>query len=133
MTKHEARELVAKYGSMTAAAERVGCGRGKIKRALAQPDEVENECSVLDAPAGVATFSLRGVSVLSKRPQDTLKGKLYGLKRGVGYKVEDLAGAWHLSVETLRKRAKEHGALGYVEATPGEFVAVVVHPESMKS
>lgn len=59
MTKHEARELVAKYGSMTAAAERVGCSRGKIKRALAQPDEGENKRCVLDAPSGVATFSAK--------------------------------------------------------------------------
>ncbi len=77
-------------------------------------------------------FSLRGVLLLSKKPADCMKARLYGLRRGMGYKIEDLSKQWGVSTDTLRKHAKDHHALVYVEATPGEFVACIVHPETPK-
>ena len=87
--------------------------------------------AVQSKDAGV-TFSLKGVAVLSKRPQDVMKGRLHGLKPGVGYEIDDLAEKWGVSPDTLRSHAKKHKALAYVEASPGEYVACVVHPDEMK-
>jgi predicted transcriptional regulator len=61
-----------------------------------------------------------------------MKARLYGLRKGMGYKVESLAKEWGISADTIRKHAKDHHALVYVEATPGEYVACVVHPETPK-
>lgn len=77
-------------------------------------------------------FSLRGIRLLSKKPADCMKARLYALRRGMGYKVESLSKEWGVSTDTIRKHAKDHNALVYVEATPGEFVACVVHPETQK-
>lgn len=77
-----------------------------------------------------ADFALNGVHLLSRRPVDVMKGRLYGLQKGVGYKVETLCRSWGCSEDGVREHAKKHGALRYVEATPGEYVAVIVHPET---
>jgi hypothetical protein len=80
----------------------------------------------------VKAIPLSGVHLLSKKPVDLMKGRLYGLERGMGYPVADLARAWGVSEETLKYHAKNHKALAYVEATPGEYVPIVVHPETPK-
>jgi hypothetical protein len=82
------------------------------------------------APSG--GFSLRGIRLLSKKPADCMKARLYALRRGMGYKIESLSKEWGISADTIRKHAKDHNALVYVEATPGEYVACVVHPETPK-
>ena len=83
-------------------------------------------------PPKVKAIPLAGVHLLSKKPVDLMKGRLYGLERGMGYPVPDLARAWGVSEETLKTHAKNHRALAYVEATPGEYVPVIVHPETPK-
>jgi len=83
-------------------------------------------------PPKVKAIPLSGVHLLSKKPVDLMKGRLYGLERGMGYPVADLARAWGVSEETLKYHAKNHKALAYVEATPGEYVPIVVHPETPK-
>lgn len=77
-------------------------------------------------------FSLRGVRLLSKKPADCMKARLYGLRRGMGYRIDALSKDWGMSTDTIRKHAKDHNALVYVEATPGEYVACIVHPETPK-
>jgi hypothetical protein len=125
-----ARELIGRHGSIRKAAAATGISRPTFDRALRK--QVDAPAATEKAPE-VKTISLRGVAVLSRRPTDTLKARLFGLRKGVGYRVEDLAAEWHIGPETLRKRCKEHRALGYVEASPGEYVAVVVHPETVKA
>jgi hypothetical protein len=77
-------------------------------------------------------FSLRGVRLLSKKPADCMKARLYGLHRGMGYRIADLSSKWGISEDTIRTHAKRFGSLVFVEATPGEYVACVVHPETPK-
>jgi hypothetical protein len=77
-----------------------------------------------------ADFSLSGVHLLSRKPLDVMKGRFHALQKGVGYKVETLCRAWGCSEDSIREHGKKHGALRYVEATPGEYVAVIVHPET---
>jgi hypothetical protein len=83
-------------------------------------------------PAQPGGFSLRGVNLLEERPQGTIKKRLFSLRRGMGYKLDDLSKEWHMTVETLRKHAKDYNALRYVELTPGEYVACIVHPDTVK-
>jgi len=83
-------------------------------------------------PPKVKAIPLSCVHLLSKKPVDLMKGRLYGLERGMGYPAADLARAWGVSEETLKYHAKNHKALAYVEATPGEYVPIVVHPETPK-
>jgi hypothetical protein len=82
------------------------------------------------APNSIVTFSLSGVRLLSKKPLDQMKLRLYSLDRGVGYKIDGLCHTWGCSEDSLRDHAKRYGALRYVEATPGEYVACIVHPET---
>jgi hypothetical protein len=84
--------------------------------------------SASDQPVG--SFLLRGVHLLSKKPLDVMKGRFYALQKGVGYRIDSLAKSWECSEDTIRDHGKKHGALRYVEATPGEYVPVIVHPET---
>jgi len=77
-----------------------------------------------------ADFSLNGVHLLSRKPLDVMKGRFHSLQKGVGYKIETLCNAWGCSEDTLRDHGKKHNALRYVEATPGEYITVIVHPET---
>ncbi|MCK9602686.1 MAG: hypothetical protein M0R06_26800 [Sphaerochaeta sp.] len=81
-------------------------------------------------PPRVKAIPLAGVHLLSKKPVDQMKGRLYSLERGMGYPVSELARAWCVSEDTLKTHANKHRALAYVEATPGEYVPVIVHPET---
>jgi hypothetical protein len=135
MTSEDAKALVAKHGTVTAAAKAAGVPKSTFydwTRKGGKTVKVNPATDTAVPVNGVATFSLRNVSLLSKKPQDTLKGRFYQLKRGIGYKIEDLAKAWHISEETLLRRATDHHAKGYIEPTPGEFVCVIVHPETQK-
>ncbi len=104
-----------------------------VKKGEPLPPPPSNIMPDVAAPVTpAATFSLKGVHLLSRKPQDVMKARLYGLQRGVGYKIEDLARAWGVSLDTLKTHAKNYKALAYVEATPGEYVPCVVHPDTPK-
>lgn len=135
MTSEDAKALVAKHGTVTAAAKAAGVPKSTFydwTRKGGGTVKVNPATDTVVPVNGVATFSLRNVALLSKKPQDTLKGRFYGLKKNVGYKSEDLARAWHISEETLLRRAQDYHAKAYCEPTPGEFVCVIVHPETAK-
>lgn len=148
MNQSDAQGLKQMHGTIVAAARAAGMAKstfadvlaGKYETGVQKPrvsQAVAEQTSVAEpteAPSikGVATFSLRNISLLSKKPTDTLKGRFYQLRKGIGYKAEDLAAAWHISEDTLMRRATDHHAKAYVEPTPGEFVCVIVHPDTVK-
>lgn len=101
---------------------------GEAPAAPGKPDEPAPTANGAALPR--ADFSLRGVSLLSKKPLDVMKGRFFALQRGVGYRIETLSHSWGCSEDTIRDHGKKHGALRYVEATPGEYIAVIVHPET---
>ena len=70
------------------------------------------------------------VRIRATKPSEGIKKKLFGLKRGVGYPVNDLSESWGCSPETLRSHARRHDALRYVEVGPGDWVHCVMHPET---
>jgi hypothetical protein len=136
MDTKQAKALYAEHGSMQKAATAAGVSKMVIFRALHREDKgVPVTGNVSDVPVCIPMskgISLKGVTFFSKKPADTLKARFYALKRGTGYRLDDLVREWGVSADTLRQRAKEHNAFGYVEATPGEFVAIVVHPDTQK-
>ena len=140
MNQAEAQAAVTKWGSALRAARESGIAKstfadilhGKTKQARVGVKQEQGQGVTPADKNAVATFSLRNLTLLSKKPADNMKGKFYSLKKGIGYKAEDLARAWHVTEETLLRRATDHHAKAFIEATPGEFVCVIVHPETKK-
>ena len=93
---------------------------GKEPEAVREPASKTALCGI----------NLVNVRVFDRKPNDGLKAKIYGLKKGKGYQVEDLAEEWRVSSETLRNHAKRLDSLKYVEIAPGEWVQCVLHPET---
>ena len=86
-----------------------------------------------DPPAdsgNVRGISLRSLRVSVTKPQQTVKSNIRRLKRGLGYKLTDLAHAWNVSEETVRKHAKQLKCLKYVEVSPDEWETFVLNPET---
>jgi len=78
-----------------------------------------------DMPRGIDLTNRR---VVDKKPPVTVKAKLYALKRGKGYPIGDAARDWGVSVETLRRHARDVDAVCFVEASPEEWIEVVTYP-----
>ena len=77
-------------------------------------------------------FSLDGKRTAERKPADSVRNLFHRLAPGRGYTIADLEERWKVSVETLRKHAKQAGCLLYVEVNPGEYVACIVSPETAK-
>ena len=78
-------------------------------------------------------ISLRGVRISAQKPamSEGVKKKIYELKKGMGHPLEMLSIKWQVSEDTIRKHAKRCDAFRYVERGPGDWVACVVHPDSL--
>jgi hypothetical protein len=77
-------------------------------------------------------FVLRNIRLLSRKPADSLRSRFYKLRRDMGYPLQALATQWGVSEEALKKHARDCDCLKYTEVSPGEFAAVIVHPETGK-
>lgn len=130
MTKTEAEAAITKYGSQRKAADGLGCSRKVFERALAKAE------AVTTSPVGqteVRGFVLRTDSrVLGKRPQQTLRAKFYGLKRGQAFRVKDIGQAWGVSAETVQRHAADLECYRYVETGPEQWEPCVMHPDTAK-
>jgi hypothetical protein len=115
---------IKKKGSVPMAEIRATLAELGCKDTKPQPS---NEPSTKTALCGI---NLVNVRVFDRKPNDGLKAKIYGLKKGKGYQVEDLAEEWRVSSETLRNHAKRLDSLKYVEVAPGDWVQCVLHPET---
>ena len=83
---------------------------------------------------GATGISLRGVRVSTQKPapSEGVKKKIYELKKGMGHPLDMLAAQWMVSEDTIRKHAKHCDAFRYVERGPGDWVACIVHPDTLK-
>jgi len=126
MDKATAEAAVEKHGSMKAAARALGVPYStlwdRVRGGKAAPERAPAV-----APGGISLASAR-VSV--DKPAEGLKRLIYGLKRGMGYPVEELAAAWARSTDAVRKHAREHNAILYVEVAPGDWKVCVMHPDT---
>lgn len=78
-------------------------------------------------PRGVM---LRDVRVVDSKPNEGIKHLLFGLRKGMGFPVQELADQWGLSEETLKRHATKYGALKYVETGTAVWTHCVLHPDT---
>lgn len=78
-------------------------------------------------------IALAGFRVSSRKPNDGLKAQIYGLRKGHGYPVNELAKQWCVSEDSLRAQARRFECLKYVEITPGNWTPCVLHPETAET
>lgn len=92
------------------------------------PDETP---TVTGATSG---FVLKDKPLLAQKPTDIWRGRFYALRRGMGYRIENLAREWCASEDTIKSKAKREGALRYTEdpEAVGQYIAIAVHPETQK-
>ena len=85
------------------------------------------------APFKVAGISLVNRSVLSRRPAESAAKYIRKLPNGKAFAPSDLAKAWGMSEETIRKHARDLGCLKFVEVEPDEWKAMIMNPDTAKN
>ena len=95
----------------------------------AKPDPAPERAEPAET-CNVRGISLRSLRVSDTKPLQTVKSNIRRLKRGLGYRLADLAQAWNVSEETVRKHAKSLKCLKYVEVSPDEWETFVLNPET---
>ena len=123
---------VKKHGSIKAAARANGMASSTFhdrykRKQRCSLEPIRAESTVRDIGGIRLSDSVR---IRSTKPSEGVKKKLFALKRGVGYPINDLSEAWGCTPETLRAHARRHDALRYVEVGPGDWVHCVMHPET---
>ncbi len=126
---------VKKHGSARAAARANNMARTtflekyKGRRRSAKP--IDSMSKTTEPTKDIGGIRLNdSVRMRTTKPSEGIKKKLFALKRGVGYPVNDLSESWGCSPETLRAHGRRHDALRYVEIGPGDWVHCVMHPET---
>ena len=138
MTKKEAEKAIKENGSIRAAAKSLNIPESTFgdrikKMGIVKPKPKRETCSRIDSVKQQTIsggFTLGNSRVSDRRPNDSLKGKIYKLKRGMAYPVDELARQWAANPDTIRRHAKDVGAFLYVETNPEEWTACVLHPET---
>lgn len=80
----------------------------------------------------VEGINLGSLRVAAQRPAETAALKIKRLPHDRGFEPHTLASEWGCSEETVRKHAKDLKALKYVELRPGDWIQVVMNPETAK-
>lgn len=91
-----------------------------------QPQE-DDQCSFK-----VSGISLLNRSVLSRRPAESAAKYIRKLPSQKAYSPADLAKAWGMREETIRKHARELGCLKFVEVEADEWKPMIMNPETAK-
>lgn len=131
MTAQEVRRLVLKHGSLRAAAKASGLPRTTLSRWLNGGKALHPEVRRNRAPAkAVCGIALAGMRVSVRKPADSVRGLIYGLKRGYGYPLAALSQQWNISEDTIRSHAKRLECFKYVEQSPGQWTPCVTHPDT---
>ena len=134
LTPARAKALMKKHGSYRAAAQAAGSSPATVRKWYSRALEADNPTppsaptepvpSISELGEG---FSLDGRDVLARRPADIWSARFRALPAGRGYRVKALGDHWRTSANNVKKQAKDHNALRYVEID-GEYVALVVNP-----
>jgi hypothetical protein len=121
-------------GVSTVDVERVRVAMGKgapsTSKTASRKDSVEEAA---ESPSfKIAGISLSNRSVLSRRPAESAAKYLRKLANGKAYATSDLAKAWGMSEETIRKHARDLGCLKFVEVEADDWKPMVMNPETAK-
>jgi len=139
-TESELRAALAETGgNMSAAARILGCAKSTVQKAVGRhPDsKAERRAHVVQEPSGpdikvaAATggFNLKGKTLMAKKPTDVWGPRFNALRTETGYPPDVLAKQWGASLETVRKKARDAGAVRYTEQD-GQYIEVIVHPKT---
>ena len=110
-----------------------GIDRKSARDAYRRCSVVERVCPPEVKVSGASGgFRLTGKNMYAERPTDTWKARFFALQHGMGYPLRLLSEQWGASEDTIRSRAKAHGALRYAEEKPGVYMAIAVHPDTPK-
>lgn len=125
------RREVEKHGSVRAAARANGVPETSFREKYKGVRSSGKACKKAETRTDIGGIRLNEtVRIRLIKPSEGVKRRLFGLKTGVGYPVDDLAEGWGCSPATLRAHARRHDALRYVEVGPGDWVHCVMHPET---
>lgn len=94
----------------------------KMKKTMARP--------LPDGKGETQGILLRDARVVDTRPNEGIKHLLFGLRKGMGFPVQELAEQWGVSEETLKRHANKYGALKYVETDVAVWTHCVLHPDT---
>ena len=116
-----AKNLNVKIGDVVAAGKSAGIDFGEREEPPRTPVSVGN---------GIRLDSKR---VAPRKPADSAKIHICHLPKGRAFPVNDLAEKLVLSPETLKRHAKDLGALQYVEVAPHDWAQCILNPETAKN
>jgi len=105
-------------------------GVAEVKAALDGVELPEVPAAARSLKTGVQAISLQNLRIADKKPNEGLKARIYGLRKGQGYPVDALASEWVVSEDTVRTQAKRLDCLRFVEVSPGEWVQCVLNPDT---
>jgi hypothetical protein len=138
MDKAKAEAAVkAAGGNVAAAARALGVAKSTVQKAMGRhPDARRNDDATI---ASGQQDGLRGFAVgeatrcASKKPSTTVRARFYSLKRGMAYKLVDVAREWVLSEETVKRHAQDADCFRYVEMGKETWEPCVMHPDTAKN
>jgi hypothetical protein len=112
----------------------------RVRSAISRASSTSKKANVKDSVEAtteqtsfkIAGISLSNRSVLSRRPAESAAKYLRKLANGKAYSTSDLAKAWGMSEETIRKHARDLGCLKFVEVEPDDWKPMVMNPETAK-
>ena len=82
------------------------------------------------APAALGGIPLGRLRVTAQRPAETAALRIQRLPPGQGFEPKTLAAEWGGSEDNIRKHAKDMKCLKYAEIAPGQWVQLVMSPET---
>jgi hypothetical protein len=139
----ELQAVVKECGSVRAAADKLGVPRSTLQDRLYKGCATQGPAAVRKMVASSVpsvrevspglSLSLDGVRVADSKPADSVKRKIYMLRKGRGFPLDALADEWNVSSSTLRSHARRLGAFKYVQTTPGNWVPCVIHPDTVET
>jgi hypothetical protein len=80
--------------------------------------------------SSLSGIALTNKQILSHKPAETAALFIQRLPKGRGFLPAELSKKWHLSEETIKNHAKRLGCLKYLNVGAGNWVQVVINPET---
>lgn len=75
---------------------------------------------------------IEGLTLRSKKPPVTSADRILALKKEMAYTLSELAELWGMSERTIADNARKMKCMKWMKGDDGEWVEVVLHPETAK-
>lgn len=102
-----------------------GCRVAEVQRVRDKMQGIPEE-----EPTTQGGIFLARLRVTAQRPAETAGLRIQRLPHGQGFEPKVLAAEWGFSEDNIRKHAKDLKCLKYAEITPGNWVQLVMNPET---